>query len=333
MGLPKDLNQPDIYVNALVQAALLDNVQDLAVWLADDKTVAISPFYKWYYYFAERLLAIVPKPEYGFAVRKHRDVPPPKIGRNDHCPCGSGKKFKQCHLDEEESVAWKIGSPTPIVRAQATTQIIHSLGLDSLDEVPLEKCSPLVLAEMAAAYQLEDEYDTALMLLKRMLDGDRDDPFMLIDYWIARYAEWLVDAGLVEEGERFLQDEYKAQRGIAGWQVAQKLAAFYLDQGNTESAITWVETALAGNNENPFNHYLRGLLYHGDEQWEEAVASYEQAESLSGQFREEEKIFMSQLVAKSLEQARARQPLDDDDEEEEEEAEDALSDDAEQGIH
>lgn len=23
---------------------------------------------------------------------------PPKIGRNDPCPCGSGKKFKKCHL-------------------------------------------------------------------------------------------------------------------------------------------------------------------------------------------------------------------------------------------
>jgi len=21
----------------------------------------------------------------------------PKIGRNDPCPCGSGKKYKQCH--------------------------------------------------------------------------------------------------------------------------------------------------------------------------------------------------------------------------------------------
>jgi preprotein translocase subunit SecA len=21
----------------------------------------------------------------------------PKIGRNDQCPCGSGKKYKQCH--------------------------------------------------------------------------------------------------------------------------------------------------------------------------------------------------------------------------------------------
>jgi preprotein translocase subunit SecA len=29
----------------------------------------------------------------------------PKIGRNDPCPCGSGKKFKKCHgaaLEEDE---------------------------------------------------------------------------------------------------------------------------------------------------------------------------------------------------------------------------------------
>ena len=23
---------------------------------------------------------------------------PPKVGRNEPCPCGSGKKFKRCHL-------------------------------------------------------------------------------------------------------------------------------------------------------------------------------------------------------------------------------------------
>jgi preprotein translocase subunit SecA len=37
-----------------------------------------------------------------------RSAPPaPKIGRNDLCPCGSGKKFKRCHgaILEEEGVA------------------------------------------------------------------------------------------------------------------------------------------------------------------------------------------------------------------------------------
>jgi hypothetical protein len=29
------------------------------------------------------------------AILKHN---PPKVGRNDPCPCGSGKKYKKCHL-------------------------------------------------------------------------------------------------------------------------------------------------------------------------------------------------------------------------------------------
>ena len=31
-----------------------------------------------------------------------------KTGRNDSCPCGSGKKYKKCHLreDEEAERAW-----------------------------------------------------------------------------------------------------------------------------------------------------------------------------------------------------------------------------------
>ncbi len=33
-------------------------------------------------------------------------IPPKKApGRNDPCPCGSGKKYKQCHLDADEKAA------------------------------------------------------------------------------------------------------------------------------------------------------------------------------------------------------------------------------------
>ncbi len=41
-------------------------------------------------------------------VQARRSAPPaPKIGRNDACPCGSGKKFKKCHgaILEEEGAA------------------------------------------------------------------------------------------------------------------------------------------------------------------------------------------------------------------------------------
>ena len=31
------------------------------------------------------------------------DAPPVKVGRNDPCPCGSGKKYKQCCLGKHET--------------------------------------------------------------------------------------------------------------------------------------------------------------------------------------------------------------------------------------
>jgi preprotein translocase subunit SecA len=26
----------------------------------------------------------------------------PRVGRNDPCPCGSGKKYKKCHMQSDE---------------------------------------------------------------------------------------------------------------------------------------------------------------------------------------------------------------------------------------
>jgi uncharacterized protein YecA (UPF0149 family) len=28
----------------------------------------------------------------------------PRVGRNDPCPCGSGKKYKKCHMPIDEGV-------------------------------------------------------------------------------------------------------------------------------------------------------------------------------------------------------------------------------------
>jgi preprotein translocase subunit SecA len=31
------------------------------------------------------------------AASKNAGIPSSKVGRNEPCPCGSGKKYKQCH--------------------------------------------------------------------------------------------------------------------------------------------------------------------------------------------------------------------------------------------
>jgi len=41
-------------------------------------------------------------------------------GRNEPCPCGNGKKYKKCHLAEDEKLdAVARESSTPIVQARA----------------------------------------------------------------------------------------------------------------------------------------------------------------------------------------------------------------------
>ena len=320
MGVPKDLNNSAVYAEALVRAVLNPHREPLAAWLAgveelSAKGVDEYPFRSWYLYFADRLLDMMPHPELGFQARPKRMVPQPKIGRNDPCPCGSGKKYKMCHLDQEEKPDWKIGSPTPAIRAMAVAKLVHELPLVRLDKIPVSLASSVALTEMAAVYQANGRLEEALALVKQVLDGDRSDSFLLYDYWIARYAEWLVEAGREKEGEQFLMDEYDHPRQVKAWQVAQKLAAFYIDQSDLENAETWVDAALEGDEQNPFNHYLKGMLSHFDEMWEAAVDSYQRAQQLSDHFREEERAYMQHLVGDALERAEKRQPFEDEEDE------------------
>jgi len=37
---------------------------------------------------------------------KATDAPPQKVGRNDPCPCGSGKKYKHCCLDQHKAAGY-----------------------------------------------------------------------------------------------------------------------------------------------------------------------------------------------------------------------------------
>ncbi|MBF0175676.1 MAG: SEC-C domain-containing protein [Magnetococcales bacterium] len=310
MGSPKNLNEPHIYAEALVRAVQEPDTPRLAAWLADDDNIVQAPLFKWYLYLAERLKDMAPRPELGFLARPQHTTPVPKVGRNDHCPCGSGKKYKQCHLDKEEPVTWKLGSPTPTIRNMAIATLIQSMGTEALDRVPWGKASVLARSEMASAYYQAGQLDTAVQLLKTVLDGSRDEAFMLYDYWVARYAEWLVELERPKEAEEFLLDEYDQCRGVSAWQVAQKLAAFYLDQGDPDNADTWVETSLEGEPNNPFTHYLKGLLRHGLDQWDQAIASYERALELSHQFRPQEKAYMTQMVNDSLSRARNHLPVE-----------------------
>ena len=57
-----------------------------------------------------------------------------KIGRNDHCPCGSGKKYKRCCLHQHEAAA---AERAAAAAAQAAAQLappVFAWKDDGLDE-------------------------------------------------------------------------------------------------------------------------------------------------------------------------------------------------------
>jgi tetratricopeptide (TPR) repeat protein len=60
------------------------------------------------------------KPTEGEAAREAAAERLSATGRNDACPCGSGKKYKKCHLQADEAAAAPpAGPPDPLERVQA----------------------------------------------------------------------------------------------------------------------------------------------------------------------------------------------------------------------
>jgi uncharacterized protein YecA (UPF0149 family) len=61
--------------------------------------------------YTDAQVAAMPAEDRGYLRRMRRDPTPRQaaarlIGRNDPCPCGSGKKFKKCCLLVREALAY-----------------------------------------------------------------------------------------------------------------------------------------------------------------------------------------------------------------------------------
>jgi SEC-C motif len=56
-----------------------------------------------------------------------------KLTRNDPCPCGSGKKYKRCHLESDQTLAREQPSPRVVERDGAQFMVSDGLGDDHID--------------------------------------------------------------------------------------------------------------------------------------------------------------------------------------------------------
>jgi tetratricopeptide (TPR) repeat protein len=89
-----------------------------------------------------------------------------KIGRNDPCPCNSGKKYKKCCLASDEAAA-RAAPPAQIAGVPARRPSVASYVQDELDE--LTEASNAVV-DMVQAGNLDAAEQAAHDLLARFPD-------------------------------------------------------------------------------------------------------------------------------------------------------------------
>lgn len=106
-----------------------------------------------------------------------RDGHPPKIGRNEPCPCGSGKKYKKCCLDKES------GSFRKGVAGEVLAEIREELegkGLESLEDTQAAAAEVMNRRNSAA---VEDFSGLSPRQMHRIISFPFDSPDL------ARFAE------------------------------------------------------------------------------------------------------------------------------------------------
>lgn len=88
----------------------------------------------------------------------------PKTGRNDPCPCGSGKKYKRCCLEKDEAAASAAREAAGASAAASPLRAIGSVSLGDVEE--LTEASNAVV-DLVHAGKLDEAEHAAHDLLER----------------------------------------------------------------------------------------------------------------------------------------------------------------------
>ena len=88
-----------------------------------------------------------------------------KTGRNDPCPCGSGKKYKLCCLSKDETAAWATAEAKQAAAAERAKNLLRELQEQAVDE-ELDDASNAVV-DLVHAGKLDEAEAAAKDLLVR----------------------------------------------------------------------------------------------------------------------------------------------------------------------
>ena len=201
----------------------------------------------------------------------------PRVGRNDPCPCGSGKKHKKCCLDSPESdrlvrllrrvpmvrwpgsgYAWKLSEQLermPIEQVERAVDALMSSAreLDAMG-VDTDSLDDYLLWAVASRYGVLGQSHRLRDIATRIAASDARHP--ALDYTAIERTAILEDLEDLH-GERFreqaLGDFLRLGHLTSAWSVAESLAhhdspealATYVRIWNTWPAVLWTPLAMA----------------------------------------------------------------------------------------
>jgi tetratricopeptide (TPR) repeat protein len=87
-----------------------------------------------------------------------------KVGRNDPCPCGSGKKYKRCCLEKDEAAARALAAARPAVAEEIADK------LDAAYEEDEFTAESNAAVDLVHAGKLDEAEQAARALLERYPD-------------------------------------------------------------------------------------------------------------------------------------------------------------------
>lgn len=187
----------------------------------------------------------------------------PKPERNSPCPCGSGRKYKQCCGPLEGS------SPFPSGAFSVLAYVLETVPVTQYPQLPFRQLDPEEVAHVASEWGKDGRIEPATLLLEALLaPGGRFDARH--EFAFDELCDLYLDAGREDERlaliERFMQATDKRLRAAA-W---QRRATLHADAGEHARAWETFKEAQRFDPDNPSLAHLELILLANQDRYEEA---------------------------------------------------------------
>ncbi len=168
---------------------------------------------------------------------KYRPVPLPELRRNDKCWCGSGLKYKQCCLPDDQM-------PVPIDSTTIWSMLFPALTEEEIREAYSQRAIPLSVLVAGAVEDYDcGDYESARKKLEPVfeqnLDKAKDEIYFSVNLLCNIYDE----LGMKSEKINFLDKIKNTGSKPLRSEAWQRMATIYMDAGDSEAAWDAFHTA------------------------------------------------------------------------------------------